>query len=633
MELHDLASNDWHSFSSALDLDDSEDTAAPLFWSRLFDIFGRDFDDDLAKHLHVDRQGYGRLAAERRVVPTGLPQPFDGLVRASEITHFTQSALSEHAVLVKVRNWPALTDLKRRIVSSEIFGQLGKLGFGGMRAITLTDLLRHEMSSQNRVDAELATRLGKVITMEAIEKWPLDQDRRGILDATKKAYFRCQDGAWRSVRDINSESSEGDEKLLCGFAPESALLHGSYQGASLEFFKVARRESGYGPQAQLLHQWASSANDDDRRRAVLRYIISGRQGRALADEMRNRLPAWLPQPITDLQHSSLLAGWPEEDKTRLLLELGGPGLFSLTTNGSAPDPSPATEEVLQAIHGWWLAIREIERDAYAERVYPTFFSPSKLQATNDRLAWFTMFALACFQSLGRTQDQQHRGFIERGWREAWWQELAESRPTGDFQPWLDRLESWSEPDQFDQEFLPWRRALLDLYTFARGLEEYVQIILQLPRILQDQGPVSLNDILRPSYSPAAMPLGLDAAPVDRSLGIGVNWMIRELVRHGVYEADAASWMVPFSWAASQRVRNLLNELEANIRDEADMDMSPAIYDFVASHLGTDRARFTGDFDLPLQLITRNENRGALEQCFREVGRDAPDFRAAEDSDT
>ena len=56
-----------------------------------------------------------------------------------------------------------------------------------------------------------------------------------------------------------------------------------------------------------------------------------------------------------------------------------------------------------------------------------------------------------------------------------------------------------------------------------------------------------------------------------------------------------------------------------------MDVSPAIYDFVVSHLASDHALFAGDFDLPLQLITRSENRAALEQCFAQADRDAPVF--------
>jgi hypothetical protein len=112
-----------------------------------------------------------------------------------------------------------------------------------------------------------------------------------------------------------------------------------------------------------------------------------------------------------------------------------------------------------------------------------------------------------------------------------------------------------------------------------------------------------------------MPLGLDAAPLNRSLGIGMNWMIREMVRQAVYDAGDASIMAPYCWAPSQRVRELLNALGADVGAWADKEASRAIHEFVVEHIGADRARFNGDFDLPLQLITRQSRRAALHYFF------------------
>lgn len=632
LKLHDLAASDWSNFASALDLDASEHAARNLFWSRLFDVFGPDFDDDLARHLHANGHGYGLLAAERPVVPTHLPQPFDAPVRASEVDQFTDAALSEPAVLEKVRGWRALADLEGRTVASDVAGQLRKLGFGGVRPITLADVLRREFGNESRIDVELAARLGRVLTLEGIEQEPLGQERKQVLDVAKQAHFLAEDGSWRSVREINSEfAGSEDEKLLCIFAPRSALLHQSYQGAAIEFFKVARSQSGYGPQAPLLLKWASGADNADRQRAVLRYVITGRQGRALAEFMRSDFPAWIPQPLERILSDSLLAGWSDEDRKRLLFELGGHYLFNvIAVEPTEEQPKADPLVILNGIHDWWSAVGAAERDAYGSRVYPTLFSPLQLRETGDRAAWFTMFALACFQSFGRAQDGQHRVFIEHGWREGWWQELAESRPPSDVQSWLDRLEGWSAPEQFDQGFLPWRRTFVDLYTVARWLDEYVELVRKLPRIVQDRGPISLNDVLRPSYSPVIMPLGLDAAPLSRSLGIGMNWMIREMLRLGVYDAQDASIMAPYCWAPSQRVRELLNALGADVGMWANKEASRAIHDFVVEHIGADRARFNGDFDLPLQLITREMHRAALDHCFEVADRDPPSFVGAEE---
>lgn len=631
-ELYRLAESGWSNLAGPLNLDESENDAKALFYSRLFQLFQLDFDDDLARYLHADGRGYGQLAAECQVVPTHLPQPFDAPVCASDVDHFTDAALSESDILEKVRDWQALANLEGKTVASEVAGQLVKLGFSGMHSIKVADLLRREMGTEGRIDVQLAEKLGRLLTVEAIEQEPLAQERKQILDAAKQVNVLAEDGSWRSVRDINSEyAGSEDEKLLCYFAPPGALLSKGYQGTALEFFKVARSQSGYGPQAPLLLNWAKKADSVDRKRAVLWYVIEGRQGRAVAEAMRSDSPAWVPQPLERLLEDPLLAGWSDEDRKRLLFELGGHYLFNVITGDPTKDqPMADPQSVLSNIYDWWLAEGATERDEYTKSVYPTFFLPSELCEGSNRTAWFTMFALACFQSFGRTQDVQHRSFIERGWNEGWWRELADSRPPNDIQSWLDRLEGWSAPEHFDQNFLPWRRTFVDLYTVARWLDEYIELLIKLPRIAQDRGPISLNDILRPSYSPMIMPLGLDAAPLSRSLGIGMNWMIREMLRQGVYGQHDCKSLAPYCWAPSQRVRELLNAIGADVGVWADKEASRAIHEFIVEHIGDDRARFNGDFDLPLQLITREIHREALNHCFELTDHDPPVFGEAEE---
>jgi hypothetical protein len=635
LKLHDLADADWRGFAESLDLDasDASRTAAwSTFWSHLFDVLAPDFDDDLARHMHADGHGYGYIIGQRQVVPTRLPPPFASLVKASDAAHFVDGALSDATLLGKVLDWSAMTELRGRAVASEVAGQLKKLGCGSIRPIHLSDVLQIEMGPEKRVDVDLAMRLGQVLTLERVEQEPLNQERHQILGAAGQAHFLAQDGSWRSVRDLSSKDADSDdEKLRCGFAPESALLGHGYQNAALEFFKTARAQSGYGPQVPLLLKWAKNADCTDHYLAVLRYVVDGSQGRALAAEMRGDLPSWLPRPLESLLTDALLEAWAEEDKKRLLLELGGHNLFSIAetslTSPTPPPPEPAT--VLAAIHTWWRAEGSGLRASYAERTYPGYFSPSQLRGSQDRTSWFTMFALACFQSFGRTQDGQHKSFIETGVREGWWQELSESRPPDEVQSWLERLERWSAPEQFDQQYLTWRRTFVDLYSVARWLDEYREITVKLPRIIEEHGVISLNGALQPSYWPPAMRLSIDAAPINRSLGIGMNWMIRELLRHCAYEPHDEHLMIPYGWAPSQRVRALLNELGADVGERPDKEASRTICDFVTKHL-RDGRRFDGDFDLPLQLITRRWHRDALETCFAEVGGALPDLLADDD---
>ena len=636
LSLHDLMETDLTDLSAladALDLRLSEGDVRRRFWSGLFDLMGRDLDDSLARSLHAADRGNGRLLAERPVAPTGLPKPFDALVRASSVELFTDKALAGPGVLEATRHWETAGQLKGRMVSSDVATRLRRLGFGEMRPITLSKMLRTEMGEDKRIDVSLGTRLGQVITQDAIEKEPLHQERPQILEAASEACFRARDGTWRPVRSLSSKDAGGDdESLRCDFAPDDALLHGDYRDESLAFFEVARMQSGYGPRVPTLRRWVDAAHDERRRRAVLRYLVRGRQGRDLAQVVRKDPPTWMAEVQSRSASHPLLEDWSDEERKQLVVELDPQRLeFVAPTHPYSPPPALSDlEGILGKLHKWWMAERHVERRQYAESVYPQGFNASRLArvdgAADDRAAWFTMLALACYQLLGRTQDEQHRSFIELGRREGWWTELAQSEPPGEAQPWLDRLKRWSEPDRFDQTYHLWERTFVDLYTIARGLSEYVELIRTLPRIVQREGRMSLDDILRPSYSPRVGPLGLNAAPIDRSLGIGANWLIRELSRHGVYDSDEANLMAAYCWASSHRVRAFLTTLDPSLDlKTADKDASPAIHDFVIKHVGPDRAHFDGDFDLPLQLVTRRGERWRLNEWFEEAGVEKPEF--------
>ena len=631
LRLHDLSLSDWHGFAAALDLDPSAEAAGALFWSRLFDLLEVDIGNDYARHLHADGQGYARLASERPVVPTQLPRPFDGLVRASDARHFTSGALAERSVLGAVQGWPTLCGLSGPIVAQGVAEQLRKLGFENIRTLTLADLVRREMGEDRRIDPSLSARLGRLISPEAIEKEPVHLERKPLLEVASQSWFLAKDGTWQHVSDLNSAAVGGsDEKRLSKFAPDSVLLSDSYDDPALEFFRVARSQSGYGPRPALLLDWAHGAVSLARRRAVLRYIIEGNQGRALADAMRANFPSWVPRPIVALLEDPLLADWSDEERYRLIFELGGHYLFDITSESTTTlEPDGNAETVLAAIHAWWSTNGQAVRADYATRVYPSGFSPSQLRESVDRTAWFTMFALGCFQSIGRTQDGQHRGYIERGQREGWWAHLARSRPPEDLQSWLERLEHWSAAEQLDQDFLPWRRLFVDLYSVARWLEEYIEIFHNLPRIVEEHGVISLNDILHPSYSPVIRPLSLDAAPLARSLGIGINWMVRELLRYEFYDGSDERLMMPYSWASTGRVRNLLTRLGADAGAIADMDASRAMHVFVVERIGPQRVRFDGDFDLPLHQITREQFHTVLQTIFANAGYELPDSEPTE----
>lgn len=636
LALHHLVERDWAGVARVLGLGEDVD-GRRRFWSGLFDVLSRDLRDDLAGCMHAVDHGLGRLIAEKTVVPTRLPLPFDTLVCASSTRWFTSKALDDSEILVATREWFSGDMPRSGIVAREVAAPLWELGFR-IAPITVSRLLAMKIGEDGcrRVGPGLAIQLGNVITPESIEKEPLLQERDDILRIARHAEYRAQDGRWRHVRHLSVRGRDAE----ASFAPDGALLHEEYGTDSIEFFMVSRRESGYGSVLRLaLYGWASDAADQCRQRAVLKYLVDGRQGPYLASRLRDRRPAWMdPVSTRGSSHPLFRDGdWLDSDSTKVLAEIDPARVVTRRRRGGSPNRNQA-ESILDRLYRWWKSECAVRRKEYSSSVYPREFIESGLfgvlgSADNPefRRAWFTLLALACYQSFGRAQDGQHKSFIERG--DEWWTKLAESRFPDCTEPWIDRLKQWSAPSRTDEQFHQWERTLVDLCAIARGLDVYVELVWKFPqyvkeRVVNDGALPLLDAVLNPWQSMLSQKLGRDARPIGRVLGIGINWVIRELSRNGVYNESNEKSMAPYCWAPTRRVRVFLIALDRERFGSlaANKDHSRYIHKYVADLIGQERAHFDGDLDLPLQIVTRSENRELLNSWFDDADIDWPDFR-------
>ena len=97
-----------------------------------------------------------------------------------------------------------------------------------------------------------------------------------------------------------------------------------------------------------------------------------------------------------------------------------------------------------------------------------------------------------------------------------------------------------------------------------------------------------------------------------------------------FDADAAQRALP-SWPRGERryaadalaFAFAMQRMPGRVGEAADKEASRAIYGFVVEQIGADFARFDGDFDLPLQIVTQTNNRQILEQCFEQAGSELP----------
>jgi len=616
--LHRAATADWAGFAATLGLD--LEWATPVrFWKRLRDLFRRDLDDPITRELHVDGRGLAALASHAPIVPSGLELPFQQLIRGPDAKNYFAGSLTDTKVLESIKEWPSVTAASGELATEGTAHDLVKLGFQRLQPITMTIILQRELASvQARIEVRDAQRLGSVLSQATIGEHPLAIEYATLRKQVATAIFRDAADVWRPVSHLAIlQSRDRAEILRATFAPSERRLSDAYTSEALQFVELARAQSGYSPTPELLQSWAERAQTRSAQTAVLRYLVEIDTG-PFQSRILAMPPPWL-QPLEQVADGPLTEGWARDDRNRLraLLRNYEPESQPASPVG-APLPVPlSTEQVLEAIWGWWSEIRDDQIENYERMVYPFGYDRPRLGNLDDRQAWFTLFAFAAFQNFGGTQDGQHRTFVEQGLQQGWWYELAQSRPPDDPEVWLSRLESWSSAALPDLSYWRWRRALLDLYTIARWLPQYVRIIELLPRAIREHGNIRLSDAVTPSFSPIWQQAGIDAAPLVRTLGIGLNWLLRECVRLGIYDANAAKCIAPYGWATTRRLRNLLIwRLGAELDDDPSMDGSPAVWRFVKSrvrdyHQGT----LVSDLDMPLQLITLRRNWSALERCL------------------
>lgn len=592
---YDACSADWAGFAHATGLDPEgrED-----FWRKLVQLFAHDLASYGPEHsLHKSGQGIARLWAERPLVPLA----FGGASCAADVKWRLSGAIADRDAQIAITELLALEEFANAVVTEETGRLLKSVGLpSGQRLDTVT--LVEALSGGEGIDCALAGSLA-CLCGEAVSLAMTGEEEAEFRKVLRERNWLAEDGSWQSIRLLAFPQGNSDEQERAAFAPPSGRLASNYTGSAFDLAAFAREQSGHTP--NVWEKWAESAGDSPvRQTAFIRYLV-GADDRTVAQLAS--AAKWLPT-VDELVNSPLLAGLQQDEKNRLLAKLGYSFGFLPIPIDPTSSWQPDAEQALSGIAQWWHDNHVGLREAYDRAVYPEDFSSGAL-ADGDKPAWFTMLSLATFQTLGRIKPAQSRQFVARAIQDGWWQELATIDPCDEeLRPFVERLRAWSDPDA-DESYLMWRRCLPDLCMIARHLESYQRLFMKLPAVVAQEGDVSLRGHLRPAFSHVAARMGIQAAPLARSLGIGANWLVRELGRKGIYSQAQSEQIMPYGWSAAERVRRLAHTLGMG-QFERGIDEGRALYGAVERCIG-DAAHFDGDGDLPLHIITLAKHRDDL----------------------
>lgn len=625
--LFNFTASQWDSFAKMAEL--SERVSFQEFWKSLWKVV---FEVDSYPERNV---GTGlisdflgskdavieHLYRKANALPAGLSGDYDVLTCLGEVQFWVSETLGTPEVFRKISQWPqfrakakAGAVVSKKTRDSLYFWLQEKPLW---QEITLWKAIFWAVGEKGRVKPAQAELIGGLITSEFMNG--LDkQERESLQLLIRKLEFETDNGDYRPVTELLTtqfnlnEENEVDEFYRAMFAPKGLVLSKDYQSqTSISFFRACR-DRLFAP-VEKMADWVLMADDQARRVAVLNYLLQGALAGKLADELLtdSKKPVFDRSWLMELSsRPELLKDFDEFEKARLF------SVLHLTEEWTKlPEPELSVDALLDSVYLWWCTNREELLSDYVQDIYPARFpeelsiDTSLLDSASIRQEWLILFLLGSSHRIGRLRPTTYRNFsqfcMDKGWLQIF------SKPYAQSEEWIQILDDYLKliADENDAKYqYLFVRQFVDIYNLSRHLVDFVEILLSINRM---KARFPLEQIAIPNESPLFSGAGYGALPkLTGTLGEGLNFVIRELVRRGVITSQHA-WEHCF--APVPRLQRLFSEY--GIQDP--LNTSPEIFRFFVRHLGEEKATFMNSFDIPFLMI--QERYGSFNRFLYMIG--------------
>ena len=586
------------------------------------------------RDLHGNDRGISAWMAARPVVPTRLPAPFPPLLpplSSGAKWEVAADGLDDPdlcAALAEIDDEdfrPLVSD--RRIVSYETNQRLEPLCAlaepdgdpSRPSALRLPDLL-----------AELAEKWDYFLTPARLHALrPLSE--AAVWDSVSNDPYkftwrtrlraRSADGSEQPLRRLllqevsalrdGTDGDLDDELLRSAFAPTIRILDPAYIGCPEDWLLFRWLRLQHRVDAAEIADWYRDV-EEDLRPAALRYLLDGR----LRDSVLPLLipPEARPSWLQDFHDVRLMLQRICEERWRrrgLLV-----ALFPEQLPGPGPSPRPPRVNFFHQLTEWWddATVRSEVIAAYERRAWPEWLRrnggiSSRLRSGSED-HWLALLVLGVCRRLGRTQRYQHRGFLDFVRQRGWWSVL---KAPGNERAWMQMLRDWQDRESVELPYAQWMSLFPAIYQLSRYRKTYVRLLK-----LAGQPSVTEWDIthwLKSRVNPALTGAGtqFDAPPAP--LGMGLHWVLRELVRLDVVDGEH---LYADCWVPSEQMIGFLHRFGLDRPDDrmSNPPKARAIFDFLASELDTAAPNLHRAFDIPIRHVDSSSDlrrRFGLEQ--------------------
>ena len=598
------------------------------FLSSLWKVLASGMDDSdrlrrsFLHHLHGSGHGISAWMAACSVVPTDLPAPFPPLLpllNSGMAWKVATGGLDDPhlcAALAEIddEDFRSLVG-SRHIVSSKTNQLLLPLCTlpetdGDPVHVRPADLLA-ELAEQ--WDYLLTpTRLHALRPLSQAAAWDrISSDPHGAnwrdRFRARSATGSCQplrellvqrDPAWQHEADRDLD----DELLRSAFAPKTQILDPSYIECPEDWIVFQWLRRRHHVDAAEVATWYKNVKED-LRPAALRYLLEGRlQDRVLSHFAVETLPSWLGEYDSVRQ---MLEGICEVPWRRQRL------LGTLFPDRFVPEwpRQPVqiySDTFFNRLSKWWgdADVRTAVIADHESRTWPEWLRrghgiAGSLQSGSED-HWLALLILGACQRLGRTQVFHHRTFLELAHGQGWWDVFKAPKDEG---AWMGMLRDWQDGAETKLEYEQWMSLFPAIYQLSRYRDVYVRLLKSAG---QRPDNYDINRLLAPRVDEALTGTGthFDAPPAP--LDMGRHWVLRELVRLKIIDGVH---LYRDCWVPSEQVIRFLCDLGLKCPDDgmSNPQKAHAIFDFLASKLGTATPNLHRAFDIPIRHVESNQD--------------------------
>jgi hypothetical protein len=628
--LYALSQEKWDDVKTRFRLE--ADLSIYEFWATFWKIMaeglvkkGSDEINNIVSHLLCDDNGLGYLISHEDAMPNGLTGSYQALTRPEKIRVVLKGSLESVFIFRELIEWEFFRKFlgnPESVISEAVYTVARKIhpaigqNKNQWRSVQLADVLRNYAETEKNITPDSSTTLGRLINHDTLKREDFSKERENIEHTLLSLSFKTREGSFHSADEIlvlqKHSKANPDEARRAAFAADDHVLSSEYQGTGLDFFFACREKISIP--LEIMAEWLLDAPTDLRKSHGLRYLLEGEHGERLAQILRERgiEDTWLAELSPD---STCFQGWEQKDIFEILFRKlpSIDDLYRLHTEASdIPYALPVEElrnvdpkEILQRIHSWWMDKKEEYLAEYERRTYPDGVILDLVDddvGRIDRKSWLILFCLGHFHTIGRQREVQHKGFIEKCLQKGWWEIFSKENPEKRSDEWMQVLEEYiaEQVDRSEYEF--WMNRFPVYYKFSRWLEDYREVLLSINRI---KSFTDIGGILKTRVNADFQGGGVSVPPIEKSLGIGACFILRELKRKQIVNGSQAD---PFCYVPVKRTRELCAEIGCrNLIEDGGIENSKVIHRFLCSNLGDKNADFCNCYDIPIQIMAERED--------------------------